>query len=126
MSELVYPQLSYKITGILFRVYNELGGGYQEKYYQKAISAELIKQGISFQEQIAVKLNYSQIKIGQYFIDFVIDDKIVLEIKAQSKFYARDIKQVLGYLKSSNKKLGILASFARNGLLFKRILKGSR
>ncbi len=58
------------------------------------------------------------------FLDFVINGKIVLEIKAGSKFYVRDIKQILAYLKANNIQLGILANFSRQGLQLKRILKG--
>ena len=124
MGDLVHKELSYFIVGILFNVYNELGGGYQEKYYQRAIASELRKNNINFKEQVIVPLNYGDTGIGRYYIDFVIDGKIVLEIKVLPRFYSRDIKQVLAYLKSSNLPLGILASFNRQELKFKRILKG--
>lgn len=121
-TQLIYPELSYKIVGILFDIYNELGGDYQEKYYQRAIIKRFQKEGINFVEQICVPLKFDCEKIGQYFLDFLIEGKIILEIKVSPRFYLRDIKQVLGYLKATNLKLGILTSFTRNGLIFKRVL----
>src|SRR3989344_4718542 len=99
MIKLIEKDLSYKIVGILFDVYNSLGGGYQEKYYERAIAKELTVNKIGFKEQIHVPLSYKGDSIGRYFLDFLIENKIVLEIKVGSKFYVRDIKQVLSYLK---------------------------
>lgn len=124
MTKIIEKDLSYKIVGILFDVYNNLGGGYQEKYYQRAIAKELKDSGLKFKEQVKIPLKFKEESIGKYFLDFLIEDRIVLEIKASSKFFTRDIKQILAYLKSTNIELGILANFSRNGLKFKRILKG--
>lgn len=125
MSNLVEKDLSYKIVGVLFDVYNNLGGGYQEKYYQKAVANELNRSNIEFTEQIAIPLEYKGDSIGRYFLDFLIEKKIVLEIKAGNfKFYPRDVRQILAYLKSSEVTLGILANFGRRNLQLKRVLKG--
>ncbi|MBI3638476.1 GxxExxY protein [Candidatus Wolfebacteria bacterium] len=124
MTNLVEKELSYKIIGILFDVYNNLGGGYQEKYYQRAIAKELKNRNIKFKEQVFVPLKFKEDSIGRYFLDFIIEDRIILEIKVGNKFYNRDIKQVLGYLKAANIPLGILVNLNRNNLQFKRILKG--
>lgn len=120
--QLVYPELSYQIIGMCFDVYNELGGGYQEKYYQRAIAKRLEKDKIKFIEQICIPLEFDQEKIGQYFLDFLIEDKVILEIKATPRFYIRDIRQVLAYLKAANLQLGILVGFTRNGVIFKRVV----
>lgn len=124
MAELVEKELSYKIIGVLYDVYNNLGIGYQEKYYQKAIAKEFKERNIKFVEQVFVPMDYKGSSIGRYFLDFLVEDKIVLEIKVAPKFYIRNIKQVLGYLKITKTPLGILANFHANGLQFKRILLG--
>lgn len=124
MAELIYPELSYKIVGILFKVYNQLGGGYQEKYYQQAIKRELFVNQIPFLEQVRTDFNYNGKIIGRYYLDFIIDHKVVLEIKATPSFSTKDIMQVLNYLKQSGLQLGILASLNRNNIVYKRILKG--
>lgn len=126
MADLIEKELSYTIVGALFSVYNELGGGYQEKYYQRAIAQEFKKRNLNFMEQVMVPLNYGEQSIGRYFLDFVIENKIVLEIKAVNKFFLRDIKQILAYLQSTKMPLGILANFGRDNLQLKRILPGKR
>lgn len=124
-NKLIYPDLSYKIVGILFKVHNELGNRYQEKYYQRAIEIELKNQNIKFVKEIPVDLQYAAEKIGKYFLDFLIDDKIVLEIKTIPRLRPRDFKQVLAYLKSINLKLGIIANFRPEQLTFHRILNAN-
>jgi len=124
MAELVYPELSYEIVGILYKVYNQLGGGYQERYYQQAVKRELFVAQIPFLEQVRTDFNYNGKLIGRYYLDFIIDHKIVLELKTTPSFSIRDIMQVLNYLKQSHLNLGILASLNRNQIIFKRLLKG--
>lgn len=120
--KLVYPELSYKIVGILFDVYNNLGFGYQEKYYQKAVALEFKRAGLKFVEQVSLPIKFKDCKIGRYFLDFLVENKIIVEIKRHNKFYKKDIEQVYSYLKHFNLKLGILASFTKNGVYFKRVI----
>lgn len=120
--DLIYPELSYKIVGILFDVYNELGGGYREKYYQKAIALTLKKEKLLFKEQVYIPLVFKGESIGSNYLDFLIENKIILEIKAGENFVRKNITQVYSYLKINNLKLGILANFTKTGLRSKRIL----
>ena len=124
LENVVYPELSYKLVGLLYKVYNFLGGGYQEKYYQAAVRKELLTTNIPFLEQVKADLIYRSNVIGRYYLDFIIDHRIVLELKTAPVFAKRDIIQVLNYLKQSNLKLGVLVSFNRQNLTFKRILRG--
>ena len=121
-NDLVYPELSYQIVGALFTVYNKLGSGYQEKYYQKAVGSELRSLGLLYKEQVRLPLSYNQESLGSYYLDFLIDNKIVLELKKDERFSRRNIEQVYAYLKASNLKLGIIANFGKKELQFKRIL----
>jgi len=122
INDLVYPELSYKIIGILFSVFNELGYGYQEKYYQKAITIIFKENGINFKEQISAPLQFKGNKIGYYYLDFLIEGKLVLEIKKGDRFLKSNIEQVYAYLRRFNLKLGIIANFTKEGLRFKRIV----
>ena len=79
-------------------------------------------RGLKFLEQVSISLNYKTKRIGRYFLDFLIEDKIVLEIKKDKYFSKQNIDQVLGYLKATKLKLGIVANFTSNGLKFKRIV----
>lgn len=124
MANLIEKDLSYRINGVLFGVYNTLGGGYQEKYYQRAIAKEFEKQKILFKEQLFVPFDFHGESIGRYFLDFLVENRVVLEIKSSPQLYPKDIKQVLAYLKRSGLELGILANFRRSGLEIKRIVRG--
>jgi GxxExxY protein len=126
MVELIHKELSYKIVGILYDVYNKLGPGYQEKYYQKAVKMALAHEKIPYLEQVRADLDYKGKSIGRYYMDFVIDHKIVLELKISANFSGQAIRQVLGYLQKSGLELGILASFGNESLKFKRILRGQK
>src|SRR3989338_7836064 len=120
--DLVYPELIYKIVGILYDVCNAMGSGYQEKYYQRALSIEFKKAQLNFTEQVQIPLIYDGQKIGSYRLDFLIENKVALEIKKDNRFSRSNIEQVVAYLKACNLKLGILANFTPEGVKFKRIL----
>ncbi len=124
MSKIIHAELSYKIVGVLYKVFKDLGAGLQEKYYQKAIKRCLQKEKIPFLEQVRVEIELEGEVLGRYLIDFVIEHKIVLEIKSKPHFNRADIQQVLGYLKKGNLELGLLARFGSDGVKVKRILKG--
>jgi len=121
-SDLVYPELSYKIIGCAFDVYNLLGYGHHEKYYQRGLVEALSAQKLIFKQQVYFPLKYRQKIIGKIFLDFLIEDKIVIEIKKGERFSKTNIDQVLEYLKLSNLKLAILINFGKNGVIFKRIV----
>ena len=120
--QLIYPDLSYKLVGILFTVFNELGYGYQEKYYQRAIAKVLKENKIEFKEQVYAPLEFKGERIGGYYLDFLIENRLILEIKKGDRFSKTNIDQVYSYLKRFNLKLGIIANFTRGGLKFKRIV----
>lgn len=122
MAVLIHKDLSYKIVGILFDVHKSLGNRYQEKYYQRAIEEGLMQNKLRFEKELSVDLRYKGKKIGKYFLDFLIEKKIVLEIKAVPELKAMDFRQVLGYLKANKLELGILANFRPGSLEYKRIL----
>lgn len=123
--EIVEKDLSYKIVGILFEVHNELGPKYQEKYYQRAVEKMLQKSGLIYKREVLVDLYFQGEKIGKYFLDFVIENKIVLELKTEPYFTKEHYKQVRSYLQSANLELGILANFRSKSLVYKRILNGT-
>ena len=125
MAELVHPELSYKIVGVLFQVHTKLGGKYQEKYYQRAVEVALKEADLSYKKEIAVDLDFNGEKIGKYILDFLIEDKIILELKAIPRFSRDDFRQVMAYLRAKNLKLGILANFRGDKLVYKRVLNSN-
>ncbi|MDR3642597.1 MAG: GxxExxY protein [Candidatus Doudnabacteria bacterium] len=120
--DLVYSDLSGKIIGILLDVYNQLGYGYPEKTYQKALAIAFTKAGLKFVEQLYVPVIFEGIIVSKNFFDFLIEDKIVLEIKKGDYFVKSHIDQTYRYLVSKNLKLGILAYFAPRTVHLKRVV----
>lgn len=110
-NSLVYPELSFKLMGLLFKIHNNLGSNFQEKYYQRAIELELEEHKVNFEREKMVPLMYRGKGIGRYFIDFVIEDKIALEVKASDYFRREFRTQILSYLNSADLKLGIITNF---------------
>ncbi len=119
--DLLYPELSYKILGKAFNVWSEIGFGHKEAFYQKAMAGAL-KEDFEIKEQCPAKIVYNGRNIGIYYFDFLIDNKIVLELKVRNYFSVKDIKQLYSYLKSQKLKLGILAHFTRTGVKYKRVV----
>jgi len=122
MSELIYPELSYKTMGVLFKIHRKLGSSYQEKYYQRAIEIEFSKEKIPYKREVLVKLDYENESIGRYFLDFVVEDKIALEVKTVPFMNKEYLNQVLAYLNATNLKLGIVVNFRTNRLTYKRLV----
>jgi len=122
MAVLVYPELSYIIVGILFEVQNRLGGNFEEKYYQRAVERLLKERGIKFNKELKADIVFEGNRIGKYFLDFLVEDLIVLELKAVPKILPIHFRQVRSYLKVKNLQLGILANFRGEKLSYKRIL----
>ena len=120
--DLVFPELSFQIVGILFDVYNKLGYGLSEKTYQNAISVALKNSGLIFREQADCPVIYQNKNVGRNYLDFLIEDKIILEIKRGDRFAKIHIDQVLQYLSINKLKLGILAYFAPRKLHYKRLV----
>lgn len=121
-SKLVYPELSYILMGVLFEVHNKLGTKYQEKHYQRAIEIKLKELKIPHQRELKVEVKFDGEELGDFYVDFIVADKIILEIKKVWRITDSDVKQVLRYLKATGLKLGIIANFKYKRLQFRRVL----
>lgn len=125
MTEAIFPLLSYKIIGLAFKVFNEAGYGFPEKYYQKAFSILLDKEKIPYTKELCIKLRFADMDAGKYFADFAIDDKIIIELKVRPSIGYTNIKQVIGYLKAGNYRLAMLIYFTRTGVKYRRVLNSA-
>ena len=119
---LVEPELSYQLVGMCFDVQNNLGSKLQEKYYQKALEIELKKAGLKYQKELSGELQYKGESIGRFFFDFVVEGKILLELKVLPGLTKKEIGQVLRYLEKSGLRLGILVNFGTDKLEYIRVL----
>ena len=120
--DLIHPELSYKIIGCAFDVYNSLGSGHHEKYYQRALAEAFSEQKLGFKQQVHFHLTFKGKIIGRNFFDFLVENKIVVEIKKSERFSKTNVNQVMEYLRLSNLELAILINFGSQGVIFKRII----
>lgn len=120
--ELIFPELSYKINGLLFSVHNELGRYCNEKQYGDYLEELLKKATIKYQREFIVPPSFEGEIPGRNRVDFIIDNKIVLEMKSKRFVEREDYYQVKRYLTALNRKLGLLVNFRQKFLQPKRIL----
>lgn len=121
-ANLIHPELSYKVMGILFEVHNKLGTKYQEKHYQRAIETKLKSADFTFRREKKVSVEFEGRKLGNFYVDFVVENKIIVEIKTVPAITNDMIRQVLRYLESTNLKLAIIANFRRSPLECRRVV----
>ena len=117
---LVYEELSFKIRGALYEVYNTLGPGFREETYKLAVISELQRQGIATEREVSFEILYKGVVIDLYRADIVIDGKVILELKAAETLHARHSAQLLSYLKASGMQLGLLVNFGKDQIQINR------
>lgn len=123
-TNILFPKLSYELMGAAFEVRNSLGAGQKELVYQNALEEQFQIRGIPFEKEVQINIlsEKSGKKLGNYRLDFVVDGKICIELKA-IKFTPIKIEQQLyGYLKSTTYELGYLINFGSSKLYWKRII----
>jgi GxxExxY protein len=120
--ELLYPELSYQTIGTAFDVFNTLGWGHKELYYQRAFAEGLKKKSIPFTREHPVVLKYEGSAIGKYVLDFIVDGKIVVELKVAPRLGYANVKQVKSYLVNTGLKLALLVYFTKDGVKYRRIV----
>lgn len=118
--EILYKDLAYKIVGCFFEVYNQLGPAHKEQIYHKALVLELKLKDIPFTDKKRLKVKYKEQDMGIYEPDFIIDDKIIVEIKSVLSMPLVLEKQLYYYLKGTPHKLGYLVNFGSEKLEIKR------
>ena len=112
MPEIIFKEESYRIIGACFEVYKEMGCGFLEPVYQECLEIELTLQSIDFKSQAELKLSYKgRLLSSKYIPDFVLYDKIVVEIKAAKELTDAHRAQVHNYLKATGYRLGLLVNF---------------
>jgi GxxExxY protein len=125
MGKLIYPDLSYLLNGILFKIHNQLGRFRNEKEYGDALENELNKAAIKYEREKILPPSFEGEKNGRNKIDFLIEGIIILEIKTKRIIEREDYYQIKRYLSALNKKLGILVNFRERYLKPRRILNSS-
>ena len=106
-----FKELTEKIINIFYKVYNKLGYGFLEKVYENAIMIEFKKEGIPAVSQSPIKVFYEGEIIGDYYTDILVDNKVIVEIKASKHLVKENEAQLLNYLKATNSEVGLLLNF---------------
>lgn len=111
-------EISYKIRGAIFKVYNTMGPGLLESVYESALHYQLKKDGLNVMKQIEIPVHYDDTYLDITFrLDLIVEDKVIIELKSVEEIKPIHFKQVNTYLKLTNRKLGILVNFNCNNIL---------
>jgi len=114
--------LSKKIIGIAIDIHKKLGPGFVEKIYEKALIHELEKRKFKFTAQAIIKVKYDNLLLGNQRVDFLIENEIIIELKAVSELNKIHEAQMLSYLKTADKRLGLILNFASTTLEIRRVV----
>jgi GxxExxY protein len=126
LNELKHKELSNKIISCFYTVYNTLGFGFLEKVYENALLIELHKNGINAEKQKQIKVYYNEFPVGLYYADIVVEDSIILEIKATEFIVEAHELQVINYLKATKIEIGLLLNFGRSAEFRRKIFTNDR
>ena len=126
MTEILHKELSESILKIFYEVYNELGYGFLEKVYQNAMYLELKSQGFKVEPQKQIKVYYKNELVGDFFADLLINDVIILELKACDILVKAHYVQTLNYLKATNIEIGLLLNFGEKPEIKRLIFTNNR
>ena len=110
------------IIGSAFEVANELGHGFLEAVYRKALIHEMQRRGLRVSEEVPFRITYKDLEIGTYFADIVVEDSVVVELKTVENLAPAHVSQVVNYLRASQLDVGLLFDFGKPKLEFRRVL----
>ena len=123
---MLHEDLSRKILNAFYIVYNVLGHGFLEKVYENALMLEFRKQGIKVEQQEKIDVWYDSFRVGEYFSDIVVDDKVILELKAAAGIAPENEAQLLHYLRATHIELGFVLNFGLKPEFIRRVFSNER
>ena len=123
--EAYYNSVTEQIIGCSYKVANILGAGFLEKVYENALAYELEKSGLIAVSQKPVRVYYDGKLVGEYVVDLLVNDEIIVELKAIKKIDEIHIAQCLNYLKATRKKVALLINFGNSKVQVKRVVVGN-
>jgi GxxExxY protein len=115
-------EITYKVNGAVYEVFRVLGHGFLEKVYENALIVELKNYGLKAQNQFPIKVNYKGTEVGDYFADILVEEKVLVELKAVEFLQKIHEAQLLNYLKATNYKIGLLVNFYHPKAQIKRFI----
>jgi GxxExxY protein len=118
-----YSDITGKIIGCAMEVHRYLGNGFQEVIYQRALSLEMQQQDLSFSREHEMHIHYKGVEIGTRRVDFFVEEKVMVEIKAVIQLEDVHLAQAINYLEAYGLEIGLLINFGSRSLQFKRVMK---
>jgi GxxExxY protein len=122
---MIHEDLTGEIIGAFYEVYNTLGYGFLEQVYQNAIYQELVGMGLKCEPQRKIDVYYKNRLVGKYVADMVVEDLVILELKAVNKILPEHECQLVNYLRATKFEVGLLLNFGKNAEIKRRILTNS-
>jgi GxxExxY protein len=120
--EYKHSDVTRKIIGAAMKVHSTLGNGFQEVIYQRALAIEMAKQGLSFQRELEMQIYYDGQEIGTRRVDFLVEDKVMVELKALTTLEDVHLAQAINYLEAYKLEVGLLLNFGAKTLEYKRVV----
>ena len=124
--ELLHEELTDIIINTFYEVYNELGHGFLEKVYQNSLYIELKNKGLKVEAQKKINVYYKGQHVGEYYADIIVDDKVILELKAAEAIVVEFENQILNYLRSTDCEVGLLLNFGKKPEFKRKIYHNNR
>ncbi len=122
----LHQYLTDRIIQCFFKVYNHLGFGFLEKVYQNALSYEIQRAGMKTEAQKPIKVFYESLLVGEFYADLVVDDRVILELKAAESIAREHELQLINYLKSTDMEVGLLLNFGQKPGIRRKIFSNVR
>jgi GxxExxY protein len=119
---LLHEELTEKVIGICFEVSNELGSGFLESVYQKALTIALTQKGLAVEEQVPLKVKFRGQVVGDFYPDILVNSKLILELKSIKSISSEHEAQMINYLKATGLNVGLIINFGRTKLEWKRLV----
>lgn len=116
-----YEDITEKIIGCAMRVHSTLGNGFQEVIYQRCLEIEMTNKGINFAREVEMQIFYDDVEVGTRRADFLVENKVMVELKALIQLEDVHLAQALNYLEAYNLEVGLLINFGARSLEFKRL-----
>ena len=120
--KIIEKDLVYEINKCVFEVYRVLGHGFLEKVYERALLKEFKAKGLKAQAQVPIQVHYKGEIVGDYYADLVVEDKVIIELKAQENLSKAYDAQLLNYLKATKIEVGLLVNFVYPKATVKRFV----
>jgi GxxExxY protein len=121
--QFLHSELTGKIIGCAMEVHSTLGNGFQEVIYQRALAIEMHRQGLNFSREHEMQIYYKGVDIGTRRVDFFVDNRVMVELKAVIQLEDVHLAQAINYLEASGMQVGLLINFGNRSLQFKRVGK---